>query len=137
MRRIPNLAAIAALILAPEAASAAIDVTVDHGSVYQTVKLGDTTQGFIEIHNAGNDADVLTAWDCSIADTTALVDGSGKALTSLTIPAGATVTLAPNGPHLLLENTHYTVDYGSNVPCSLTFQDAGLIGGYLNAVPAP
>jgi copper(I)-binding protein len=135
MRLILTLAALA--LAAPAAAHAASDISVDHGAIWQTVTAGDTTQGFIEIHNAGSDADVLTAWDCSIADTTTLVDAKGKPLASLTIPAGKTVTLAPTGPHLLLKSTHYTVDYGSNVPCSLTFQEAGLIGGYLDAVPAP
>jgi copper(I)-binding protein len=118
-------------------ALAQIDVTLDHGSVWQTKKTGDTTQGFLEIHNTGGTADVLTGFDCSIADATLLVGADGKTLQSLAIPPGQVVTLAVNGPHLLLRNTHYTVDYGSVVPCSFTFQNAGDIGGYLNAVAAP
>lgn len=131
-------AAVASFALAsPGQAFAGINLTLDHGSIWETKKNGDSTQGFLEIHNTGDTADVLTGWACTIADSTMLVGADGKKLTSLTIPAGQTVTLAENGPHLLLQTTHYTVDYGSVVPCSFTFQATGDIGGYLNAVPAP
>jgi copper(I)-binding protein len=124
-------------LASPGIALAQIDVTLDHGSVWQTKKTGDTTQGFLEIHNTGSTADVLIGFDCSIADATLLVGADGRTLQSLAIPPGQVVTLAVNGPHLLLRSTHYTVDYGSVVPCSFTFQNAGDIGGYLNAVAAP
>jgi len=138
MRRFLRGAVAAWFVLAmPGLALAESNVSVDHGTVWQTVKIGDSTQGFIEIHNSGDQSDVLTSWDCSIADTTTLVDANGKPLTSLNIPAGATVTLAPGGMHLVLQNLHYTVDRGSILPCSLTFQGAGVLGGYLGAVPAP
>ena len=138
MKRFLTAAALAAFALArPGMALAGMGVTLDHGSVWQTNKVGDSTQGFLEIHNAGDAVDVLTGWDCSIADSTLLVGADGKKLTSLAIPAGQTVTLTENGPHLLLQETHYTVDYGSVVPCAFTFQEAGDIGGYLNAAPAP
>jgi len=113
------------------------DVTLDHGSVWQTKKVGATTQGFLEVHNSGAADDVLTAWDCPIAGETDLVDAAGKPLQSLTIPAGKTVSLAQNGPHLVLQNLHYTVDFGSVLPCAFTFENAGYLGGFLNEVPAP
>jgi periplasmic copper chaperone A len=122
---------------APALADNTASVTLNHGSVWQTAKVGDASQGFLQIHNLGSAADVLTAWSCPVAQATALVDGKGNALPSLTIPAGQTVTLAANGPHLLLQNTSDTIDYGSVVPCSFTFQQAGQIGGYLNSVVAP
>lgn len=118
-------------------ALAAMDVSADHGSVWQTKKIGDTTQGFLQIHNTGAADDVLTAWSCPVADTTELVGADGKPLQSLTIPAGQTVTLSGTGVHLLLESTHDTVDFGSVVPCSFTLQNTGDIAVYLNAVPAP
>jgi copper(I)-binding protein len=133
----------AGLLLAALAAGAsaqaqnAVNVTLDHGAVWQTVKIGDTTQGFLQIHNSGTAPDVLTAWDCSIADKTALLGVDGKALQSLTIPPGQTVIFSQSGPHLLLQRTRDTVDFGSVVPCSFTFQNAGDIGGYLNATTAP
>jgi copper(I)-binding protein len=138
MKKFLSTALLTAFVLAsPGIAMAEIDVTLDHGAVWQTKKIGDTTQGFLQIHNTGSTADVLTGFDCSVANATLLVGADGKTLQSLTIPPGQVVTLAENGPHLLLQDMHYTVDYGSVVPCSFTFQNAGDIGGYLNAVAAP
>lgn len=118
-------------------ASTGIDIKLNHGSVWRTTKTGQTTEGFLEIHNDGKNADTLTGFQCSIAATTSLVGGNGKPLNSLAIPAGKTITLSVDGPHLVLHGLHYTVDHGSILPCAFTFQEAGDIGGYLNAVPAP
>ncbi|MDR3505901.1 MAG: copper chaperone PCu(A)C [Acidocella sp.] len=125
------------LLASPGLALAEIDVTLDHGSVWQTKKVNVRSEGFIQIHNKGNAADVLTGADCSIAGSTQLVDAQGNVLDSLTIQAGQTVTLSADGPHLLLRHLSYTVDYGSILPCSFTFQEAGDLLGYLNATPAP
>jgi copper(I)-binding protein len=138
MKTFLRRAALAASVLViPSTALAAINITADNGAVWQTNKIGDTTQGFLQIQNTGDTADVLTAWDCPIATTTTLVGGDGKPLQNLTIPPGQTVAMTSNGPHLMLLNTHFTVEFGSLVPCALTFQNAGQIGVYLNAVPAP
>jgi copper(I)-binding protein len=125
------------LLASPAFALAEIDVTLDHGSVWQTKKINVRTEGFIQIHNKGSDADVLTRANCSIAGSTELVDAQGNVLRSLSIPAGQTVTLSADGPHLLMRHLTYTVDYGSILPCSFTFQAAGDLLGYLNAAPAP
>ena len=132
-----TMAVLLALAAEPAMAQTAENLSLDHGAVWQTLKTGDTTQGFLQIHNSGNMADVLTGWDCSIADATALVGANGKPLQSLAIAPGQTLILTQNGPHLLLESTHDTVDYGSVVPCAFSFQNAGQVAGYLNAVPAP
>ncbi len=129
-------ALLAALAL-PHPAHAGVNITLDHGAVWQTAKIGQATQGFLQIHNTGSSADVLLAWSCPLATATLLVGADGKPLVNLAIPAGQTVALHPHGPHLLLQNTHYTVQFGSLVPCALTFQNAGNIGGYLNAIKAP
>jgi len=113
-----------------------IEVTAHNGTVFQTSKAGDPTQGFVEIQNAGA-ADTLNAVECPIADTTSLVDGSGKTVSSLTIPGGQTTVLTPNGPHLLLLSTHFSVQYGGMIPCSLTFANAGTVSVFLYATPAP
>ncbi len=127
----------AALLATPAAALAAQDITADHGAVWPVKKIGQSTQGFVQIHNTSGTADVLMAWNCTIADTTALVGADGKPLQSLVIPAGQTVTLAPDGPHLLLQTAHFPVAMGSIVPCAFTFQNAGAIAVYLNEVPTP
>lgn len=129
------LAALAAA--SPACAQSATNITLDHGSVWQTEKLGDPTEGFLQIHNLSAAADKLTSWSCPIADNTALVGADGKKLDSLSIPANGTVTLSQNGPHLVLTGLHYTVQFGGIVPCAFTFALAGDIGGYLNAVAAP
>ena len=131
-------AVLAALFLAaPLAALAGQDMIADHGTVWRTKDIGAVTQGVIQIHNTSAAGDVLTGWSCPIADTTALVDAAGKPLQSLDIPAGQRVTLAPDGPHLLLRGTHFAVARGSVLPCALTFQNAGDIAVYLNSIPAP
>lgn len=113
-----------------------IDVTAHHGTVYQTAKAGIETLGFIEIDNTGA-ADTLTAANCPLADTTNLVDGSGKALAKLEIPAHGKVSLAPSAAHIELLSPHFSVVYGAIVPCSLTFTNAGTVSVFLYAVAAP
>ena len=113
-----------------------MDVTAHQGKVFQTSKAGDSTQGFVEIQNAGS-ADTLNAVECPIADSTSVVDGSGKSIPSLPIPAGQTTVLSQSGPHLLLQSTHFSVQYGGMIPCSLTFANAGTVSVFLYATPAP
>lgn len=125
------------LLAGPGLARAEINIVLDHGAVWQARKIGAQTEGFLQIHNKGGAADILTGANCSIADSTELVDGQGHALPSLTIPAGQTVTLSPSGPHLLLHHLRYTVESGSILPCAFTFAEAGDMLGYLNAIPAP
>ena len=131
-------ALLTALLLAtPAAALAEQDITTDHGAVWQVKKLGGSTQAFLQIHNTGSTDDVLTAWSCGVADTNTLMGADGKPLQSLTIPAGQTVTLAPKGPHLVLQNTHFAIAMGSILPCAFTFQNAGALAVYFNDAPTP
>jgi copper(I)-binding protein len=112
------------------------DVTAHHGTVYQTSDAGTPTQGFLEIQNVGA-ADQLTGANCPIADATSLVGPDGKPIESVAIPARQDVFLTANGPHLLLQNTHFSVQYGGIIPCSLTFASAGTVSVFLYATPAP
>ena len=121
----------------PAAASADEDISLDKGAVWQTKDAGQDTQGFLQIHNTGNAPDLLTGWSCTIAASTALVGADGKALDSLLIPPGQTMTLSAAGPHLVLTNVRYKVEFGSILPCAFTFQQSGDLIGYLNAIPAP
>lgn len=112
-------------------------ISVDHGSVWMTVKPGQNTQGFLQIHNTGDAPDTLTGANCTIAASTALVDAKGNPLASLEIPAGQTVTLSGTGPHLLINAARYPVEKGGILPCSINFAQSGSLVGYLNAIPAP
>jgi copper(I)-binding protein len=55
-----------------------------------------------------------------------------RAIPSLDIPAGATVTLGSGGYHVMLVNLAHPLTVGSSVPLTLTFERAGSI-----AVSAP
>jgi len=112
------------------------DVTAHRGSVYQTDSDGKATQGFLEIDNTGA-ADELTGAVCPNADNTSLVGADGRTVSSLPIPARRNIVLAPGGVHLTLQNLHFPVQYGSIVPCSLTFAAAGTVSVFLYAKPAP
>jgi len=112
------------------------DVTAHHGSVYQTGNDDKATQGFLEIDNAGP-VDELTGAVCPIADTTTLVGADGQPVSDLVIPARQKLVLAPSGAHLVLQNLHFSVQYGGIIPCSLTFSGAGTVSVFLYATPAP
>jgi copper(I)-binding protein len=112
------------------------EITVHHGTVYQTGKAGAETEGFLEIDNAGA-ADTLTSVTCAIADTTVLAGADGKPVGSLAVPAGQDVKLTAQGPHLLLQATHFAVQPGGILPCSLNFANAGTISVFLYATEAP
>lgn len=114
-----------------------INIRLDHGSVWKATGKQKVTEGFIQIHNDGDTDDTLTAWTCPNAEDTVLMGKDGKPLSELTIPAKQTVTLAPGGIFLDLKDLHYPVERGSIIPCSFTFKQAGLLGGFLNEVKRP
>jgi copper(I)-binding protein len=126
-----------AAALVPTLAFAGLGIKVDHSHVTHTDKVGQSSIAYFEIHNTGNADDILTGWDCTIATKTQLVDGSGNPLQTLTIPAGQTVTLSPKGPHLELTGTYFTINYGGEVPCRMTFKNAGDLGVYLQEPDPP
>lgn len=127
---------LAALAL-PGIALARVNIATGEGTIWQTHKSGEPTEGFAQIRNAGDSADTLTGWSCPIADSTELVGADGKPLASLPIVPGQTVRMSPAGLHLVLRGTHFAVEPGADVPCALTFAQAGEIGLYLGSKPAP
>ena len=114
-----------------------VNIRVDHGAVWKAIGKQNTTEGFIQIHNDAATQDVLSAWSCPDADNTVLMGKDGKPLTQLVIPPKQTVALAPGGIYLALSGLHYPVERGSILPCALTFDDAGPVGGFLNEVERP
>jgi len=124
-------------VISPAAAETPVTTIVaHHGSIYQTDKPGDPTEGFLKIDNTGP-ADTLVAANCPIADKTQIIGPDGKPLTDVAIPALQNVTLSAKGPHLLLQGTHFSVQYGSIIPCSITFSNAGTLSIFLYATPKP
>jgi copper(I)-binding protein len=132
----PFLLAFAGLLFAVPAYADAI-LTLDHGTVWQTSKDGLDTEGFIQIHNTGDAPDTLTAVDCTIAASTALVDAGGAPLQSLAIPPGQTVILSAKGPHLILAGARYKIAHDGILPCAFSFTVSDDLVGYLNAVARP
>jgi copper(I)-binding protein len=112
------------------------NIAAHRGTIYQTTKSGQPTEGFMEIVNTGP-ADTLTAADCPLADSTSLVGANDQPITNLAIPANQNLALTPGGPHLLLQSPHFLVEFGSVVPCTVTFANAGRVSIYLFATKHP
>ena len=102
-------------------------MTAFHGTVYQTHKTGNSTEGFVTIKNQGAGPDTLTTVTCPIADTTLLMDAGGTTVNNLDVAAGTSVVLASKGLHLELQNIHFQVLLGSVIPCMLNFRTFGEI----------
>jgi copper(I)-binding protein len=112
-------------------------ISTRHGRIFETPRAGLETQGFIEIDNPRNSPDTLTGAACPIADRTSIVGPHGNAIDHLTVAAGKKLLLTAQGPHLLLQSPHFSIDPGGAVPCSLMFQNAGEISVYLYPISAP
>ncbi|MGE4483370.1 copper chaperone PCu(A)C [Acidocella sp.] len=140
IRRHLLLAAPLLLCAAPALAATTtpnINIRLDDGSVWRTTVKQTSSEGFLRIHNDGLTDDVLTSWSCPNAGQTILMGKDGKALTQLVIPAKTTIALAPGGIYLELKDMQYPVERGSVLPCAFTFQQAGQLGGFLNASKRP
>ncbi len=140
--KLRNLLLAAALLLGADPVFGAtttpsLNIRLDHGSVWRTKVNQTAAKGFLEIHNEGSVPDVLTAWSCPDADSTVLIGKDGKALTRLVIPAHQTVMLAPGKIYLALSGLHFGIERGTILPCAFTFEQAGQVGGFLNAVKPP
>lgn len=126
-----------ALILPALPAYADAVLTLDHGTAWLTQKPDEDSQGFLQIHNTGDVTDTLTSVDCTIADSTELVDASGAPLKTLDIAPGATVTLSAKGPHLLLKDARYAMAKDAILPCAFRFTQSGNVIGFLNVIKKP
>jgi copper(I)-binding protein len=125
------------VVAAPVWADAPAGIVAHHGKVFETEKAGLDTKGFIEIDNFSGSPDTLTNVACPIADATSIVSAGGQPISSLTVAPGQSLVMAANGPHLVLQSTHFSIDQGGAIPCSLTFQNAGVVSAYLYPETAP
>ena len=100
--------------------------------------------GYITIHNTGKTADKLTSVTSSDAGKVELhemkVDGEIMKMREIkdgiAIPAGATVTLAPNTMHMMFKQVKTPFKKGGTVPVMLMFEKAGMIDLTLPVVSA-
>lgn len=121
---------LAALLLSPIAANAA-DLTVSQafsratpgtaapGVAYFTIHGGDVADRLIGVSSPrANEVQMHTMTMQGDMMRMRQVDG-------IDVPAGGTVTLAPGGLHLMLEELKAPLKQGETVPLVLTFQHAG------------
>jgi copper(I)-binding protein len=95
---------------------------------------GETTAVYLTIANEGNESDVLTGVDCSIAAMCELhetrLEGDivhMEHLDRLEIPAGGQVSLEPGGTHLMLMDLRSDLAPGDQVSLMFHFEVAGEI----------
>lgn len=91
--------------------------------------------GFLTITNKGTAPDRLVAVRSTVAEQSQIhemkMEGNIMRMRELdhglAIPAGATVTLAPSGYHVMLIGLKTPLKQGSRVPVTLVFEKAGSI----------
>lgn len=96
---------------------------------------GARTAGiWFRIENQGSGNDALVGVASPIADSAELhvtrMEGKlaqMRPVNAIGVPARATVTLAPNGYHVMLVGLHEPLAAGAQIPLTLTFSRAGKI----------
>jgi copper(I)-binding protein len=99
-----------------------------------------TAGGFLTIANAGPDADWLVSASSPLAGKAEIHEMSVKdgVMTmrplagGVEIPAGATVTLAPGGLHIMFTDLKEPFVEGGKAPVTLTFEKAGTVETFLH-----
>ncbi len=122
----------AARASASEVAKAAIDVS----DAWTRATPGQATSAAVYLHvaNAGKEADTLTGVESpnaqhAMVHTTTMANGTAtmNMTPSVSIPARSTVTLAPNGQHIMLEGLKAPMHEGESFIITLTFAKAGKV----------
>ena len=120
---------LAALLLSPIAANAA-DLTVSQAFSRATPGTAAPGVAYLTIHG-GDAADRLIGVSSPRAEVRMhMMTMQGdvmrmRQVDGIDVPAGGTVTLAPGGLHLMLEELKAPLKQGETVPLVLTFQHAG------------
>lgn len=107
---------------------------IEHPYARPTPPGARTGGAYFTIRNAGREGDRLLRVSSPVATSVELhamtMDGNlmkMRAVPSLDIPAGATVTLGAGGHHVMLVGLEHALSVGSAVPLTLTFEKAGSI----------
>ena len=138
MNRRHFLAALAAGAIAASAAVAheyslgALEIA--HPYAVETPKTAKTGAGYLSVTNTGTTPDRLLAIRTDLPRTeihASEVDAQGVArmrpVEALDIPPGATVTLAPQGLHVMFMGLEAPLAAGASIPATLVFERAGEI----------
>ncbi len=101
-----------------------------------------SASGYMEITNTGSSTDRLTAVSSPLAAGAMLHDmdiangiASMRMLDGIDIPAGKTITLAPNGLHIMFVTLKQPLKTGDSFPVVLTFAKAGKVEATLPVLP--
>jgi periplasmic copper chaperone A len=108
---------------------------INHPWARATAPTAPAGGGFLSITNKGTTPDRLIAIRSTVAQQSQLhemkMEGNIMRMRELdhglAIPAGATVTLAPGGYHVMLIGLKTPLKQGSRVPVTLVFEKAGSI----------
>jgi copper(I)-binding protein len=134
--------ALAAAALAAPAAQRAIaaefkaaDISIETPWSRATPGGAKVAAGYLTIKNAGATPDRLVAATADVAEHTeihqmSMTDGVMKmrqVTEGVPMPAGGTVTLAPNGYHLMFIGLEKPLKEGETFPGALTFEKAGAV----------
>ena len=100
------------------------------------------TPVYMVIANRSDAPDSLVRFRCPVADFVekhATDRGEGgfamREVKAIAIPAGGTVTLAPQGFHLMLLHTKQALQPGETFTCSVVFQKAGAVSVEVTVAP--
>ncbi len=114
-------------------------LTIGHPFARETPPGARTGGAYFTVANAGKDADRLVAVSSPVAATASLhtmsMEGTMmkmRAVASLPVPAGGTLTLAPGGYHVMLEDLAKPLVKGDKIPLRLTFEKAGPVDVVVN-----
>ena len=112
-----------------------VQLSVSGAWVRPTVDASQPSAGYLAITNGSDAADVLIHVSSPAAASVELhrtsMDESGMAgmqpMAQLDVAAGATVSLQPDGMHLMLSGLTGPLRVGDHVELDLTFQHAGAV----------
>ena len=117
------------LILACPAVAAPIHIG---GAWTRPAAASQNGVGYLTMVNLGLRADRLVGADSVVADKVSIHETrmvsalmTMRALDSVDIPAGSTVSFAPGGRHLMLETLKRPLKYGQRIKVTLIFARAG------------
>lgn len=103
------------------------------GQPYTPETAGKTAAGYLSITNTGTSPDQLvavrSAYPSTTLHATEVTDGVARmtALGAIDIPPGATVTLAPQGRHVMFMGLDAPLKDGEHIAATLVFAKAGEI----------
>jgi copper(I)-binding protein len=132
------LVAAAMIAFAVPAAAEPVTVgslTIDGAWTRTTPPGAPTAGGYLSITNNGSEADTLVAVSTPVASMSAVHEMATKdgvmtmreAEGGVPIPPGTTVTLAPNGFHIMFMGLTAALKQGETLPVTLTFAKAGKV----------